>query len=171
MIYATREPAGDIQRVMRHLREHAGALGIDGGRIGILACSANVAVALSALMTGSIASCAALLYGLTLDLDGSSDVAAASREFGFVNACAGTSVSDVADDVPLCVVRAGREHFAGLNKALDRFVTAAVARNLPITSINHPTGPHGFDLEEDSEVSRRIIKHVLSFLSLQLEVG
>jgi hypothetical protein len=170
VIYATRDPAADVHTVVQYLRDQAATLGIDGGRIGVLACSANVAVALSALMTGSPARCAALLYGFTLDLDGSSDVAAASKAFGFANPCAGKSVNDVAD-VPVFLVRAGREQFAGLNTALDRFVTAAISRNLPITCVNHPTGPHGFDLDHDSEASRRIIRHVLSFLCLHLEVG
>jgi hypothetical protein len=170
VIYATSDPAADIHTVLRHVREHAASLAIDGNRIGILACSANVAAALSALMVGSLARCAALLYGFTMDLDGGTSVAAASSMFGFANACAGKSVDDLAADIPLCLVRAGREQFAGLNEVLDRFVGAAVARNLPVTLVNHASGPHAFDLEDDSEASRRIIRQVLSFLCLHLEV-
>jgi hypothetical protein len=128
VIYATSDPAADIHTVLGHLREQASSLAIDGERIGILACSANVATALSALMTGSAARCAALLYGLTMDLDGGTSVAAASSTFGFANACAGKSMEDLATDVPVFLVRAGREQFDGLNEALDGFVGAAVAQ-------------------------------------------
>lgn len=171
VIYATREPAADIHTVLRYLREQATRLGIDGDRIGILACSANVAVALSALMTGSLARCAALLNGLTMDLDGGSAVAAASSAFGFVNACAGRSVDALATDVPVLLVRSGRDQVPGLNMALDRFIGAAVARNLPVSFVNHPTAAHAFDVDDDSEASRRIIRQVLSFLCVHLEKG
>jgi hypothetical protein len=170
VIYATSDPATDIHTVLRYLREQASSLAIDGDRIGILACSANAAAALSALMVGSPARCAALLYGYTMDLDGGTNVAAASSAFGFANACAGKSVDDLAADVPLLLVRAGRDQFAGLNEVLDRFFGAAVGRNLPVTLVNHASGPHAFDLEDDSEASRRIIRQALSFLCLHLEV-
>jgi len=170
VIYATREPAADLHAVLGHLRDHAVDLGVDGERVGILACSANVVVALSALLAGSPAKCAALLYGYTMDLDGSSGVAAASQQFGFVDACAGKSVDDLAADVPLFLVRAGREQFPGLNDVLDRFLARAVARNLPVTFVNHATGRHGFDLEDDSGASRAVIRQTLSFLGLHLGV-
>jgi len=105
-----------------------------------------------------------------MDLDGSTAVAAASQQFGFDNACAGKSVDDLAADVPLFLVRAGREQFPGLNDALDGFLAGAVARNLPVTFVNHAAGHHGFDLEDDSGASRTVIRQALSFLGLHLGV-
>jgi hypothetical protein len=55
-----------------------------------------------------------------------------------------------------------------LNDALDRVVSAALARNLPLTLVNHATGLHGFDCDEDSVVSRGIIQQVLAFLRLHV---
>jgi len=40
--------------------------------------------------------------------------------------------------------------------------------NRPITLVNHAEGPHSFDLLDDSETSRRIIRQVLDFLTSQL---
>jgi hypothetical protein len=171
VIYATREPAADIHTLLQYLREHATALGIDGDRIGILACSANVVVALSALLAGSPVRCAALVNGLTMDLDGGTGVAAAYTMFGFVNACAGKSVDDLATGIPLFLVRSGRDQVPGLNEALDRFIAATMRRNLPVAFVNHPTAPHAFDVDDDSEASRRIIRQVLSFLCVHLEKG
>ena len=71
---------------------------------------------------------------------------------------------------PLLFVRAGRDQFAGLNDAMDRLAATALARNLPVSIVNHPAGVHGFDLEEHREVSRGIIRQVLAFLRLHLEV-
>ena len=170
VIYGAEAPDTDLHAALRHLRADAEPLGLDTTRLALFATSGSVAVALSALMHDSHVRCAALLYGYTMDLDGSSAVADMSRQFGFVNACAGRSVYDVPDDVPMLFVRAGREQFPGLNDALDRVIAGALTRNLPFTLINHATGAHGFDLDDDTEVSRGIIRQVLVFLRLHLDL-
>ena len=107
---------------------------------------------------------AALCYGYMLDLDGSAGVAAAARQFGFVNPCAGKSVEDLPRDVPLFIARAGHDQMPGLNEALDRFVVKALSGNLPVTFANHSKAPHAFDLFHDSEISREIIRQIWGFL-------
>jgi hypothetical protein len=47
-------------------------------------------------------------------------------------------------------------------------VAHALARNLPITLVNHATGPHSFDLSDDSETSRGVIRGILAFIRLLL---
>jgi hypothetical protein len=168
VIYGTRDPADDIHAVLRYIRQQASKLGIDEHQIGFLAASANVVVALSALMQDHAISCAALLCGFTMDFDGSTVVAEAAKEYGFVNACAGKSVDDLQANVPLFIVRAGREHFPGLNEAMDRFVAKALARNLPVTLVNHQTGTHAFYLDDDSDASREIIRQTLFFFQRNL---
>jgi hypothetical protein len=170
VIYANRQPAADIHGVLRHIRDHAGTLGVDGSRIGLLACSGHGPVALSALTADGTLKCAALLYTFTMDLDGAGHVANAAKQFFFADACAGKSMADLPAGVPLLFARAGRDQFPGLNDALDRLVAAGLARNLPVSLVNHPEGVHAFDLEEDSELSRGIIRQVLVFLCLHLGV-
>lgn len=171
VIYGNQAPAADVHFVLKYIRENAASLGIDENRIGVAACSGNVAVALSALMQDASLKCAALLYGYTLDLHGATGVADAAKLCGFANACAGKSIEDLPTDVPLFVVRAGREEFAGLNDALDLFLAKALARNLPVTLVNHATGPHAFDLDDDSETSRRVVKQILAFMQFHLRVA
>jgi hypothetical protein len=168
VIYGAENPVDDIHAVLRQIRQNALKLGIDERRIGILAASANVAVALSTLMQDHGLSCAALLCGYTFDFGSSTVVADAAKEYGFVNACAGKRVEDLPADVPLLIVRAGREHFPGVNETMDRFVAVALARNLPVTLINHHSGTHTFDLDENSEASREIIRQTLVFLKWNL---
>jgi hypothetical protein len=168
--------------------QNAPSLGIDEHRIGVWACSGNVPLALSALMAhstnapgqdrgraeafaeaeGSGLRCAALLYGYTLDLDGATGVAEAAQMFRFTNPNAGRSMDDLPEDLPLFVVRAGQEQFPHLNDSIDRFVAKALMLNRPITLVNHATGPHAFDLLQDSGTSREIIRQVLGFLTSQL---
>ena len=98
-------------------------------------------------------------------------MAEAAAAWRFVNASAGKSVDDFSTDIPLFIARAGRDQFAGLNDALDRFLGKAVARNLPVTFVNHPEGPHAFDLDHDSKATRAIIRHILAFMQANLLNG
>jgi hypothetical protein len=55
-----------------------------------------------------------------------------------------------------------------LNETLDRFVAAALACNLPVTVANHASAPHAFDVMDDSEISREIIRQILAFMRFHL---
>jgi hypothetical protein len=168
--YTNREPGEDLDALLHGVRENAAALGIDGDRIGVWACSGNVPLALSALIRHGrdFVKCGALLYGYMLDLDGATGVAEAAVTFRFTNPNAGKSLDDLREDLPLFIVRAGEEQFPHLNDSIDRFVATALSLNRPMTLVNHAEGPHSFDLLHDSETSRRIIRQVLDFLTSQL---
>lgn len=168
-IYGTRAPAENIHAALAHLRTNAMGLNLDAQRIGLFASSGNVPVALSALMRDAGIRCAALLCGYTLDLDGSTAVADMARQVLFADACSGRSVADLPDGVPMLVVRAGRDQFPGLNAALDKVIAGVLARNLPLTVVNYATGGHGFEFEEDTEMSREVIRQVLAFLRFHLK--
>jgi len=168
--YTNSDPATDVHAVLHYVREHAATLGIDEHRIGVWSSSGNAPNALSVLTDDAHAylKCAVLCYALTLDLDGSTGVADAARQWGFVTPCAGRSVADLPRDIPLFIARAGHDQIPGLNVALDRFLAAALACNLPVTFVNHPEAPHAFDLFHDSETSREIIRRILGFLRFHL---
>lgn len=169
--YSTgKEPAEDIHALLNHVRENAESLGIDENRIGFWACSGHVPNALSVLMQDArdYVKCAVLLYGLMLDLEGSTIVADLAKTLRFVNPCAGKSVEELPQDIPLFIVRAGQDEFPRLNETIDGFLAKALVCNLPITFANHPTAPHAFDVMHDSETSREIIKQVLAFMRFHL---
>jgi acetyl esterase/lipase len=161
-----RDPERDLLALWEHLREHAAALGVDGGVIGAWASSGNVALAASLLLRQHQARvrCAAFCYGCLPDVDDATGTAEASRRFGFANPCAGQPVSGLLAAVPLFLARAGRDEMPRLNETFDRFVAAALAHNLPITLVNHPEGPHAFDLVHDSAMTRTVVSQLLSFL-------
>ena len=92
---------------------------------------------------------------------------ACRKQFGFVNPAQGKSVDDFPKDLPVFIVRASQEQFPHLNDMLDRFVAKALNRNLPITLVNHQ-GPHGFEIMQDSEISRETIRQILAFLRFHL---
>lgn len=170
--YENHEP-GDVSEVLRYVQQNATSLGIDGNRIGVWACSGHGPNALSLLMKHGRdgLACAVLAYPYTLDLDGSTCIAEAAKQFHFITPAAAHSLNDLPPDLPLFVARAGRDQMPGLNDALDRFVGAALAANLPVTLINHATGPHAFDLFDDTSTTRDIVKRVLAFLQFHLSVA
>jgi len=175
--YTNREPAADLAALLQHLQDQAAALGIDAGRMGLWACSGNVPLALAALMADSTGTtsraghglrCAALLYGYMLDLDGATGVAEAAALFRFTNPNAGRTMGDLPETLPLLIVRAGREQSPHLNASIDRCVANALALNRPVTLVNHAAGPHSFDLLDDDDTSRLMIRRVLDFLASEL---
>lgn len=168
--YTSREPAEDIHALLQYVRRNAGPLGIDGDRLGVWASSGNVPLALSVLMreAGDYLKCAVLCYGYMLDLDGSTEVAEAAETWGFANPCAGQSFDELPKDTPLLIVRAGQDEMPHLNETVDRFMTKALADNLPVTLVNHHAAPHAFDISHDGETSREVIRQILTFMRFHL---
>ncbi len=72
-------------------------------------------------------------------------------------------------DVPLFVARAGRDEMPHLNDTIDRFLARALAINLPVTLVNHRTGPHAFDIVDDSDASRAVIQQIVAFMQCHLK--
>lgn len=162
--YGNREPATDFTALLDHVHEHAAELGVDRKRIALWACSGNVPTALSALLASAEVPIAAavLCYGYML---GAGDWAA---QIGFADPCAGHTVEDFKAGLPMLVVRAGKDQTPGLNATIDTFVAGALARDLRLTLINHAGAPHAFDLLDDSEPTREVIRDVLRFLTSAL---
>ncbi len=166
--YTTRSPVADIRAILRYVQKHAPVRGIRREAVGFFASSGNGPTALSLFMEESICNttCVVLSCPFTLDLDGSTDVAEAARKWGFIDACAGQSITDLRRDVPLFIARAGQDQFGNTN--IDRFVAAALSRNMPLTLVNHPAGPHAFDLFDNGSTSREIIRQMLAFMRFHL---
>lgn len=167
VLYETKNPADDLEAVLSFLRANGAALGIDERRIAVWASSGHAPLALSALMDSKV-HCGVLCYGFTLDLNAGSGVATAAAQYHFANPVAGRRVEDLPTDCALFLARAGQDQFPGLNEALDAFAAAALRCNLPVTLMNHATGPHGFDFADDSEASRQVIRAILDFLRAKL---
>lgn len=161
----TGRTADDASTLIRYLRSHADALGLDPSRIGVWACSGHVPAALGVIAHDQPA-CAALLYGYLLDLDGARHVADAAAQFGF--AVPPVTLAELPRALPILVVRAGRDAMPGLEPTLQRFVAAAHQREMAVSLLDHPTGPHAFDLVDDTPETRAVIDGVLAFLRRSL---
>ncbi len=166
--YTNIDPVADLRHLLAHLRDQSAHLGIDARRVGLWACSGNVPNALAALVQDQPLACAVLAYGYMFDDENNHAVAEAAAQFRFANPAAGLSVSDIAADTALLVVRAGADQMPGLNTSIDAFAAGAVAHNRRLTLMNLPGAPHAFDLVHDSIETRIVIEAMLAFLSSHL---
>jgi hypothetical protein len=148
--YANREPIADAVTVVREMRGRF-------RRVAVWSSSGSTPVGLAASRE---ADCGVFLYGYTLD------VADAAAQFHFANPALG--FDDMRWDVPLFLARAGGDVCPGLNDAMDRFVAEGLKRGLPLTLVNHPSGPHAFDLMDDSDTSRYVVAQAVEFLRFRI---
>ena len=162
--YSNEEPAVDAPAVLAYLCDNAAELGIDAGRFGLWACSGHAPTALAVLCRTPRLPirCAALCYGYMLDLEGSTEVADQGRRFRF--AVPAVTPDQIPADVPLLIARAGADATPGVNASIDRFARYAETRPLDVEIAQHPTGPHAFDVLEDSDTSRAVIRRIVGFL-------
>lgn len=160
------ESVADVDDLIQYVRAHSHDLGIDPERLGIWTCSAGSYRGLRAAMRGSPACmrCAVSYYGLVNPsiFAEPENTAEAFKEFD-----ATTYLRQERAIPPLLIVRAGLDDPA-LNAGIDEFLQVAIQRNLDVDFMNHATGHHGFDVLDDNERSREIIRATLEFIKTHL---
>jgi acetyl esterase/lipase len=155
----------DVSDVVNYVRSHAEALGVDKDRIILWAVSAG-GIFLSQTLRDvpPYVRCLVGFYA-ELDLQNLRQAAPAAvtdatlREFSPVYHLS----KNKKNTPPIFIARAGLDD-ADLNSGLDRFVQMALANNLTVEVMNHREGHHGFDVDDDNERSREIIKRALEFI-------
>lgn len=134
----------DSEDLIDYVRQNAETLKIDATRIGMFTSSANVYVGLPLAMQEErdYIRCVAIYYGIE-------------------------NSKPTRQDLRLLIVRAGLDSYA-LNRNIDRFVHEALNRDLDIELINYLQGQHAFDILDDTDRSRQIIRQTLDFFKLHL---
>ncbi len=172
----------DITDLITYVRMNSESLHIDVDRLAIWVCSAGAPYALKIALDEAPAyiRCTACYYGI-MDLrvyyenqakppaerDSEPTLPLLSDE-KFAEFSASAHLRKKAGAItPLLIARAGLDQ-RDLNRYLDRFVIEAITQNAPLTLLNHPTGRHGFDILDDDDRSREIIKTTLEFFQVNL---
>jgi acetyl esterase/lipase len=163
------EAASDVDSAINYLRSNAESIHANADHIGVCAWSSGGAL-LRPLLTKKppLVRCVLAFYAM-LDLQQYAPAGDAARlqllgEYSAIAALA----EDSTMMTPMWIARAGRDEVPMLNEALDRFTARALAVNAPITVINHPSGAHGFDNQNDDERSREIIRSAIEFMRTHL---
>ncbi len=138
------DPDTDSRELIEYVRKNAALLKVDENNICLWSCSANVRVALPLVMQAerNYIRCAVVYYGAA-------------------------NVPSMRNDVPIFFARAGRD-MPQLNAGIDNFVRAALTEDVPLTVVNYVNGRHAFDLMDDTDESREVIKQTISFIKFHL---
>ena len=149
--YETHDPDVDIHDLLNYTQANGSWLRVDKDRICLWASSASPPTALIALTDTSAEyhdslACTVIYYGIIPPV----------------------SVDDLSADIPLFIVKAGKDD-AFLNIKLDKFVEKAREANIPLEFVDYEDGIHGFDVWQDTDESREIIKQTLEFMKTHLQ--
>lgn len=172
IIYETDQPISDLLEIIDNIQQNATKLQIDEKRIGIWSCSGNVPTALTVITPSNehLIKCAVLYYGVMLSWDDSDVIPKLAEQIGFEYPT-GMSFSQISQNIPQLILRAGLEEIPHLNDSIDHFVKNSVSNNIPITFVNNSKGQHGFDIYDNNENSRELIKQTIRFLQFHLSVN
>lgn len=180
-LYNVAGVANDVDDLISYVRDHTRTLRIDGENLCIWTASAGGPFGLRASLyeTPPFVSCIVCYYGFT-ELKAYYDGLYGEPEEGLVETPPIFSEDDFAefsatayilnragDIAPIFIARAGLD-YPILNQALDSFINEALAQNIELTVMNHPTGQHGFDVRDDDARSSEIIQATLEFLKTHL---
>jgi len=145
------DAAADVDDLIAHVRGNAADLGVDPGRIALWIVSGAGAFLNAHLEARPPWLRAVVLYYPVVEpLSASSEP---GRPFP-----------------PILIARAGLDE-PERNAGIERFVHDALAQGAPLDLLNQPTGRHAFDMLDDEERSRQILRHTLHFLREQLAEG
>ncbi|NIO00757.1 MAG: hypothetical protein GTO42_01240 [Candidatus Latescibacteria bacterium] len=171
--YDTERPNVDLETLIAFLQEHAAEFKIDPERIGLWASSSNVPTAMSYVMQEGedIAKFAVLYYGHMLSPDNylREEINAQCAQRG----CYSKELKDIQQirsDLPLFIVRAGRDVLPHVNESIDHFMANFADEAIPITYIEYKDGLHGFDVEQRTDQSAEIIEKTIKFMKLHLGI-
>lgn len=164
-----REASSDVSTAVQHVRENARELGIDAERLALWAYSGGGPFLAPWLRERPGYLRAVVAYYAVLDLRvppaGVPDALGQETRDAFSPAAA--LADGEARMPPVLVARAGRDG-DWLNDSIGRFVDEALSRNVELELLTHPEGRHGFDMFDDVERSREILRHTVAFFGRHL---
>jgi acetyl esterase/lipase len=154
----------DVDDAIAYIRNNADQLGVDKDRISLWALSAGSVFLSSAISDApSFIRCLVFYYAI-MDLeplrkDRPAITDEVTREFSPIYRLEGAGKTFA----PVFIARAGRDE-PEVNLAVDSFIQKALSRKATLDFSNHAEGQHGFDVLDDNERTREIIRRTLEFL-------
>ncbi|MGE0438859.1 MAG: BTAD domain-containing putative transcriptional regulator [Gemmatimonadales bacterium] len=132
--------AADLDSLLATLERRGPRIGIDPGNVVLWAASTNTRLGTPVALESG---------GRTVR--------------GYVLYYGSGEVSVPRPDVPVFIARAGLDT-PGLNRQLDALAARLIGAGLPVTVVNHPSGPHAFDVMDSSAASAGVIEQTLAFI-------
>ncbi|HVG21096.1 MAG TPA: alpha/beta hydrolase [Blastocatellia bacterium] len=161
---AMSDARSDVADAIAYIRSNAESLGVDGDRICLWALSGGSLLVGPAIADAPPYIRSLVFYYAVMDLEALRKerpviTDEAASEFSLISRLKGA----VRAFAPIYIARAGRDE-PGLNIAVDRFIQEAMSRKATLDFSNHAEGQHGFDVLNDDERTREIIRRTLEFI-------
>jgi len=164
------DAVNDLAAAITYVRTNADSLNIDKDRICLAAYSAGGSLLAPAMRERrEYVRCLVGFYAF-MDIQQSGNLFTANesketlQKFSPINYLA----NDGGRIAPLFIARAGRDQVPTTNDSIDRFTREALSKNIPLTIINHQSGVHGFENQNDDDRSREIIQNAIAFMKSHL---
>lgn len=155
---ANPQTAEDVGDLVTYVRQNAPSLGIDPKRLGVWSPSAGVPFGVRVALHGSpeYMRAAAFYYGELLHRQ---------EEFSAL------SYLSSGQPLPALFIAKAANDRSSINDSITEFVNGARLRGTPLVYMEHESGQHAFDLLNDDDRSREIIKATLDFFTATLLRG
>ncbi|RPJ16598.1 MAG: alpha/beta hydrolase [Chloroflexi bacterium] len=159
--------ASDLDDALQFVRKNSAALDVDPDRLCLWGFSNGGLLLATALQDNlSFLRCLVAFYAR---LELSSDTLTNFSEEDVKRFSSIAAIEDsLSASLPVFIARAGQDQLDGLNETIDIFVKKALAKNAPITLINHPNGRHAFDILDDDARTHEIIALAVKFIKTHL---
>ncbi len=159
-----REVRSDIDDLIRYVRANAESLRVDKNRICLWFFSGSGPHLEAGMGTNaSYVRCIAAYYPLLSPFSRAAIPDELRREFSAIEQLK----RHAAHVPPLLLAKAGRDE-PSLNERIDRFREQAAASHVPLEFLEHPTGEHAFDIRNNDDTSREILRRTMSFIEHHL---
>lgn len=134
----------DTEDLIAYVRTNASALNIDADRIGMWTCSANTGVGLPIMMQpdNTYIKCGVVYYG-------------------------SAQLQTMRTDLPILYVRSGLDG-AQINTGIEYTIRHMTEVECDLTFIHYAEGQHAFDILDENDRSRQIIRQTIDFLTYNL---
>ena len=168
--YETQFSHSETDSLISFLNESAEKYNIDMSRLAVFGASANTLAAQSLMQNDEYnIKCAILNYGILLTPDHKyyAEIDSAANMYRFYWSDL-RKITKIPEDIPLFITRAGRDIYQIVTETTDHFVAEAMRSNVQLTYIYYPEGQHDFDILDNTNVSRGIIKQTIVFLKTYL---
>ncbi len=165
---ALADARSDVMDAVAYIRSNAERLGVDRDRICLWALSAGSLLLGTAISDAPSFIRSMIFYYAIMDLEPLRKERPAitdevMKEFSPIHRLEGASRKFA----PIFIARAGRDE-PGLNVAVDSFIQKALTKKATLDFSNHAEGQHGFDVLDDNERTREIIKRTLEFIKARV---
>lgn len=168
--YQTEFSHSETDSLISFLNKNAKKYKIDMNRICVFGASANTLAAQSLMENADYPiKCAIYYYGILLTPDqkffAKIDTVANSVRFYWSDL---RPITSIPLNIPILVTQAGKDIHQIVTETTDHFVSEAIKSKVPLTYIYYPEGQHDFDILDNTQTSKLIIRQTIDFLKTHL---